>query len=396
MKQTLTYLFYLLLLLFVASCADETEYNAVIIASQNAHDPEVSHDQLKQILENSLLFNVDVEIITKDKAKTFTCDFNDYQVIVMDYNGETWPDKTKENFEAYIKNGGGLVVCNDANGTFPEWTEYADMIGLGSWNPKPTSAHTFVTWEDDQTIRENATGLPSRSPLVTDFRIDMRNNEHPITDGLPATWLHTKDILQSGLTGPAKNVNLLATAYCDTALELGTGRHEPVMFTVDYGSGRVFHTTLGYGDAMDCAGFIVTLLRGTEWAASGTVTQQVPVDFPNSVSTNTWKKLRPLTDEELFRYIAHYKVGTSTTYLNTLKLKIRKAIGTGEDLEKYETEMLKLLQSENATLDSKKKICYELGFMGSKSRALPVLNEVSKQEGLKDAASYAIDQINNM
>ena len=41
---------------------------------------------------------------------------------------------------------------------------------------------------------------------------------------------------------------------------------------IRYGKGRVFHTTLGHDvAAMQCVGFIVTLQRGAEWAATGRV-----------------------------------------------------------------------------------------------------------------------------
>jgi type 1 glutamine amidotransferase len=48
-----------------------------------------------------------------------------------------------------------------------------------------------------------------------------------------------------------------------------------------YGKGRVFHTTLGHDlPAMSSVGFVVTLQRGVEWAATGSVSQKVPADFP--------------------------------------------------------------------------------------------------------------------
>ena len=66
-----------------------------------------------------------------------------------------------------------------------------------------------------------------------------------------------------------------------------SGREEPLLFTVDYGKARIFHTMLGHAGrtidnspAMQCAGFQVTLLRGSEWAATGKVTQKIPDDFP--------------------------------------------------------------------------------------------------------------------
>ena len=53
----------------------------------------------------------------------------------------------------------------------------------------------------------------------------------------------------------------------------GSGEHEPVMFTISYGKGRVFHNVLGHDTAaMSGLGFQVTTQRGAEWAATGKVT----------------------------------------------------------------------------------------------------------------------------
>ena len=86
-------------------------------------------------------------------------------------------------------------------------------------------------------------------------------------------------------------MTILATAYSDEEANQpswdpgtkGTGRHEPVMMTIDYKKGRVFHTILGHMDySMECIGFVTTLQRGTEWAATGQVSIPVPKDFPNA------------------------------------------------------------------------------------------------------------------
>jgi type 1 glutamine amidotransferase len=56
-----------------------------------------------------------------------------------------------------------------------------------------------------------------------------------------------------------------------------------MLMTVQYGKGRIFHTTLGHDvAAMRCVGFITTFDRGAEWAATGKVTQKVPQDFPGA------------------------------------------------------------------------------------------------------------------
>ncbi|MDA7916340.1 ThuA domain-containing protein, partial [Verrucomicrobia bacterium] len=69
----------------------------------------------------------------------------------------------------------------------------------------------------------------------------------------------------------------------------GSGHNEPMLMTIEYGKGRVFHTTLGhYLEAVKCVGFQATFLRGVEWAATGKVTQAVPANFPgpDEVSSN--------------------------------------------------------------------------------------------------------------
>ena len=110
----------------------------------------------------------------------------------------------------------------------------------------------------------------------------MRDVESPIAHGLPAAWMHAPDELYDTLCGPAKDMDVVATAHSDPANK-GTGENEPMLITLPYGKGRVFHTTLGHDvAAMQCVGFITTLQRGAEWAATGTVTQKAPDDFPTA------------------------------------------------------------------------------------------------------------------
>ena len=50
---------------------------------------------------------------------------------------------------------------------------------------------------------------------------------------------------------------------------------------VNYGKGRIFHSTLGYADySFEGVGFIISFLRAVEWAGTGKVTQKIPDDFP--------------------------------------------------------------------------------------------------------------------
>ena len=108
--------------------------------------------------------------------------------------------------------------------------------------------------------------------------------------GLPAKWMHAKDELYDRLRGPAEALTVLGSAFASKETG-GSGEEEPLLLVRDYGKGRVFHTALGHNAGADitaqrCVGFIVTLQRGTEWAASGKVTQKVPADFPTETKVS--------------------------------------------------------------------------------------------------------------
>ena len=212
--------------------------------------------------------------------------FEDYPVIVSNLDSPDWPADLRTQFEHYVKNGGGFVVVHAADNAFAKWPAYNEMVGIGGWRGRNENAGPYWYMKDGKLVSDPKPGTAGKHGARIPFQITVREPEHPIMKGLPQVWMHTPDELYGMMRGPGKNMTVLATAHSDPNNK-GTGYDEPMLMVLKYGKGRIFHTTLGHDIiAMSGVGFITTFQRGTEWAATGKVTQKVPASFPtaNTVS----------------------------------------------------------------------------------------------------------------
>ncbi len=262
----------------------------LIIDGQNNHDWRKSTPPMKADLEQSGRFDVTVATTPEAKAPesawaSFRPDFSKYDVVLSNYNGEAWPKPVQKAIEEYVAGGGGLVIVHAANNSFPEWPAYNEMIGLG-WRDAGFGDRITVDDSGKVVRTPKGEGPGSGHGPQHPYTVVVRKPDHPITKGLPAEWLHVKDELYHGQRGPAKNMEVLATAYSDKD-KGGTGTNEPMVWVIPFGKGRVFTNVMGHvmGDdlqAVKCADYRTLLLRGAEWAATGAVTIPVPKDFPTT------------------------------------------------------------------------------------------------------------------
>jgi type 1 glutamine amidotransferase len=268
---------------------------ALIVDGQNNHGnwPQTT-EMMKSYLEQTKLFQVDVARTSpKGEDPQFAPKFADYAVVISNYNGAAWPEATRKSFVEYVKNGGGFVVIHAANNAFGDWPEYNELIGLGGWGGRNEKSGPYVyIGEDGKLVRNTENGPGGHHGSQHAFQVITRDASHPITQGCPKAWMHAQDELYDFLRGPGQNMKILATAFADPK-QGGSGRHEPMVMVLESGKGRIFHTPMGHGNiSQECSGFITLFQRGTEWAATGKVTQAIPNDFPgaDSVTTRPFKK----------------------------------------------------------------------------------------------------------
>ena len=241
---------------------DPSKIQVLLITGQHVHDWRGTTPILKQILESTGRFEVRVNEEFRGAGPETLAN---YDLVVVNYynrgDKDRWGERANAALEAFVRSGKGLVLYHLALGAFDGWTDYEKMSG-GNW--RPNNGHHSARH---------------------DFTVDVKDTEHPITRGLKSFRVTTDELYANLRWQPEGSYHVLATAYDDHALYQGKARqpipgagiHQPMLWTTQYGSGRVFVTTLGHGpDEVKEAGFGATFARGAEWAATGKVTLPIP------------------------------------------------------------------------------------------------------------------------
>jgi len=244
--------------------AAQQKIQALIITGQNAHDWRSTSPALRKMLEDTGRFEVR---ITEEFRGGGPETLAPYDVVIVDYYEKKkpdlrWGERPEQALVNYVRGGKGLVIFHFSTAAFEGWTEYEKMCGA---NWRPGNGHHSARH---------------------DFTVDIKDPDHPITRGMKASFPQPNDELYANLKWqPEGSYHVLATAWDDHKLYGGKARqpipgdgiHQPMLWTVKYGNGRVFTDALGHdAAALKSAGFIATFVRGTEWAATGNVTIPLP------------------------------------------------------------------------------------------------------------------------
>jgi len=252
-----------------AAPAGPPKIQVLILTGQNGHNWKGTTPLLRKILEDTGKFEVRVsEEVRGAGPETFA----PYDLLVLNYfeRGRPelrWGDKTNAAFLDYLRAGKGVVVYHFSTAAFDGWTDYEKISG-GNWRPNNghhSAPHNFV--------------------------VDIKDQEHPITKGLKLALPQANDELYGNLRWqPTGSYHVLATANDDHSLYAasrtdarapqplnGPSTDEPMLWTTEFGQGRVFVTALGHDvEQVQTPTFVTTFARGSEWAATGKVTLPIP------------------------------------------------------------------------------------------------------------------------
>lgn len=237
-----------LLALFVAGSGLAGPARILILTGANNHDWRATTPVLKSILEAD--GRLVVAVTTNVPGLTPEV-FGRYDALLSNFNrfGQhsptvVWDATMRAALVNYIRSGHGFVVVHAGSAGFYDWPEFQTVAG--------------VTW---------AAGT-SHGKMHTN-EIHILGSGHPVTAGMTdfttfdEFWQHA----------PLQPDAVILAEVMPKREFGGSGRPEPMAVATTLGQGRGFTLLLGHDvRAMTSPGFKQLLQRGTEWAATGSVT----------------------------------------------------------------------------------------------------------------------------
>ena len=250
-------------LALTASAAERDPIKVLIITGDHGHQWKETTPFLKDLLTKAGM-TVDVtETPTKDLTPA---NLAKYDVFLLNYKDTPkggpdtrWSAENQKAFLDAVQGGKGLVVYHHASSAFTGGSSFDkefERAIAGGWRKQGNHGKRHV------------------------FTVTIRKHNHPITRGMPTTFVHANDELyQNSVMFPASVV--LATAFSDKSLDpKNSGKDEPVVWVATYGTGRVCENVLGHDvAAMQSPGFQTLMIRGVEWAATGEAHAPVPAEL---------------------------------------------------------------------------------------------------------------------
>lgn len=162
-----------------------------------------------------------------------------YDVIVLNFGFWKEPEPSEPAKKAlvdFVKNGKGLVALHFACSAFQEWPEYHQLLGR--------------VWKK---------GIGGHGPMST-FEVKIADPQHPIAAGVDN--FRIKDELYARLSGDAP-IHVVAEGFSDWSNKV-----EPLVFTHQYGKGRVVQNVLGHTvESRKMPEYQTLLVNGVLWAA---------------------------------------------------------------------------------------------------------------------------------
>lgn len=256
----------------ITATSSDHPIRVLILSGKNNHDWRQTTPMIVRVLEGSGRFTVRV---LDDPSLCTSGVLKDVDVILSNWTNfpskeRVWGDEAERAILGFVRTGKGFVIVHAASACFPSCPEFQQLCG--------------ATW-----------GEGTGHGAYGSFNVSIADTAHPITLVLSA--FTAEDELWHRMSR-RPDAHVLCMGFSDTARG-GTGAAEPVAYSMAFGQGRSFNLVLGHdAGAMRDPYWKLLMLRGTEWAATGDASIEIPYDVRKAVrdavrdASPRWEQLR--------------------------------------------------------------------------------------------------------
>lgn len=227
------------------------QIRVLLLTGANNHNWQETTASLKKVYATNPKFFVTVNESPWDMTPDMlaSCDVVFFNWNTFGKDKREWSQVMKDAFIPWVKKGGNVVIFHAGGSIFYNWPEFMSLIG-GTW--------------------EKGTFHPAQQ----EYTVKIANPDHPITKGLKDFVTFDEPWQKLSNRNPDRKVLATTTIPKEKTGKIGGGSGEPevMAMTTELEKGRCFNLVLGHsGKSIENEGCTALILRGTEWAATGTV-----------------------------------------------------------------------------------------------------------------------------
>lgn len=216
------------------STADSEPFAPAILSvgGHSAHDFDRWFDEEDTII----LEEIGATVTYTDELDAVLPQLDQADILYLSTNQRMTDPALHQGITEFVESGKGLLIVH-AGGWYnwqQDWPEYyRDFVGGG------TRSH----------------------PPLGEFEVYVTDEEHPIMEGVPARFTIRDELYRFSRDQEGADMNVLASTT-----EEDSGEEYPVVWTTQYGDGRIVNITLGHdGDAHTHEAYIALLQNSIHW-----------------------------------------------------------------------------------------------------------------------------------
>jgi type 1 glutamine amidotransferase/HEAT repeat protein len=227
------------------------QIRVLLLTGANNHNWSETTASLKKVYAMNPKFFVTINETPWDMTpdSLTSCDVVFFNWNTFGKDKREWSQAMKDAFIPWVKKGGNVVIFHAGGSIFYNWPEFMSLIG-GTW--------------------EKGTFHPAQQ----EYTVKIDNPNHPITKGMKDFVTFDEPWQKLSNRNTDRKVLATTTIPKEKTDKVGGGSGEPevMAMTTELEKGRCFNLVLGHsGKSIENEGCTALILRGTEWAATGTV-----------------------------------------------------------------------------------------------------------------------------